>query len=69
MIINRRMDGIATMTRLFVYKIVVLNNTFPSVCIQLSIYVLILFMIKLQLLKKEKMERFLHCAILNFLYL
>ena len=33
MIINRRMDGIATMTRLFVYKIVVLNNTFPSVCI------------------------------------
>ena len=30
MIINRRIDGITTMTRLFVYKIVVLNNIFPS---------------------------------------
>ncbi len=45
MIINRLIDVTATITRLFVYKIVVLNNIFPSIwlCIQL--------------LKKEKMEK------------
>ena len=56
MIINRRIDGTATMTRLFVYKIVVLNNA----CIQLSMFLLFYLFIKLQLKKEEmqkKMER------------
>ena len=51
MIINRRIDGTATMICLFVFKIVVLNNTFPS-----SIYDVVAVLQLQQLLR----GRFLH---------
>ena len=64
MIINRRIDGITTMTRLFVYKIVVLNNIFPStVCIQFKF----VYICNAYVEKRKKMERFLHFIIGFFL--